>query len=148
MLADANELVETLKKAAMEAVQTKRPVNVYFGRVVSASPLRINVEQKMDLGEKQLILSRNVTDFKTMATVDWPTESGLNTHTHRVKGADSAGDDIDLTSDAMDLAHTHKIAGKKVITIHNGLVVGDEVILIRQQEGQKFVVIDRIGGKS
>lgn len=26
-----------------------------------------------------------------------------------------------------------------------GLVVGDEVILIRQQEGQKFIVLDRIG---
>lgn len=147
MLADANELVETLKKAAMEAVQTRRPVNVYFGKVVSASPLKINVEQKMDLGEKQLILSRNVTDFKTMVTVDWPTESSLNTHTHRVKGTDGAGGDIDLTSDAMDLAHTHKITGKKVITIHNGLAAGEEVILIRQQEGQKFVVIDRIGGK-
>ena len=31
------------------------------------------------------------------------------------------------------------------ITIHNGLVVGDKVILIRQQGGQKFVVLDRIG---
>ena len=27
----------------------------------------------------------------------------------------------------------------------NGLAVGDGVILIRQQEGQKFIVVDRIG---
>lgn len=26
-----------------------------------------------------------------------------------------------------------------------GLAVGDGVILIRQQEGQKFIVVDRIG---
>lgn len=34
---------------------------------------------------------------------------------------------------------------KKKITVHNGLVVGDEVILFRQQGGQKYVVKDRIG---
>lgn len=64
-MADANELVETLKRAAVEAIEAKKPVNVYFGEVVSAAPLKINVEQKMVLGEKQLILSRNVTNFKT-----------------------------------------------------------------------------------
>ena len=68
MLADANELVETLKRAAVEAMEAKKPVNVYFGEVVSAAPLKINVEQKMVLGEKQLILSRNVTNFKTSIT--------------------------------------------------------------------------------
>lgn len=72
---DANELVDTLKRAAVEAVEAGKPVNVYFGEVVSASPLKINVEQKMILGEKQLILSRNVTDFSTMVLVgvslDW-----------------------------------------------------------------------------
>ena len=99
----------------------------------------------MILGEKQLILSRNVTDFTTMVTVDWLTESSLSTHTHTVQGSDGNGDSIDLTTGAKNLAHTHKITGKKKITVHNGLVVGDEVILIRQQEGQKFIVWDRIG---
>lgn len=142
---NANELVETLKRAAIEAVEAKKPVNVYFGEVVSASPLKINVEQKMILGEKQLILSRNVTDFSTMVTVEWVSESSFSTHTHTVQGEDSNGDSIDLISGQESLAHTHKIAGKKKITMHNGLAVGDEVILVRQQEGQKFIVLDRIG---
>ena len=145
LLPDANELVALLKKAALDAVEASKPVNVYFGEVLSASPLKINVEQKMILGEKQLILSRNVTDFTTMVTVDWLTESSLSTHTHTVQGSDGNGDSINLTTGAKNLAHTHKITGKKKITVHNGLVVGDEVILIRQQEGQKFIVWDRIG---
>lgn len=146
MLAEANELVETLKKAAIEAMEAKKPVNVYFGEVVSAAPLKINVEQKMVLGEKQLILSRNVTDFATMVTVDWLTESSLKMHSHAVKGEDDNENKIDLITGEENLAHTHKVTGKKKIIIHNGLVVGDEVILIRQQEGQKFIVLDRIGG--
>lgn len=145
MLPDANELVETLKKAALEAVEAAKPVNVYFGEVVSASPLKINVEQKMVLGEMQLVLSRNVTDFKTTVTVECVTDSSLGAHTHTVKGKDNVGDGIDLVTGEKNLAHTHGISGKKEITVHNGLAAGDEVILIRQQEGQKFIVWDRIG---
>lgn len=99
----------------------------------------------MILGEKQLILSRNVTDFSTMVTVDWTSESSLSTHNHTVKGDNGSGGNIDLNTGAKNLAHTHKITGKKKIIIHNGLAVGDEVILIRQQEGQRFIVVDRIG---
>lgn len=151
MLPDANELVKTMKRAALDAMRASKPVNVYFGQVVSASPLQINVEQKMILGEAQLILSRNVTDFKTMTTVQWETESALTTHKHEMFGnTDSGGEDshahaLSGNTESTNLKHSHDIVGKKKITIHNALEVGDEVILIRQQEGQKYVVIDRIG---
>lgn len=121
---DAVGLVKAVKRAALEAVEATKPVNVCFGQVVSKSPLKINVEQKMVLGQNQLILSRNVTDFKTMVTVQWETEKN---------------DDDSL------MPHTHDIVGEKEVTIHNALEVDDEVILIRQQEGQRYVVIDRIG---
>ena len=133
-MADANELVETLKRAAVEAMQATKPVNVYFGEVVSAAPLKINVEQKMMLGEKQLILSRNVTNFKTSIT-------GGN-----IKNYYYTGSTTDSGTAPVSPSHVHAV-GKIEITVHNGLVVGDEVILIRQQEGQKFIVVDRIGGK-
>lgn len=93
---DANELVALLKKAAVDAVDASKPVNVYFGEVLSASPLKINVEQKMVLGEKQLILSRNVTEFSTMITVDWNTEE------------ESGG-----SGEAAFDSHKHAIVGKK-----------------------------------
>lgn len=105
---EVHEFISIMKKAALDAVEASKPVNVYFGKTVSISPLKINVEQKMILGEKQLILSERVTDFETMVTVDQETE-------------------------------------KKKITVHNGLVVGDEVLLIRLQGGQEFLVIDRAG---
>ena len=145
MLLDANELVKAMKRAALDAMAASKPVNVYFGQVVSASPLKINVEQKMILGKAQLILSRNVTDFKTMVTVQWESEKEQQSHTHKVEGSDSEGDSINITSKTQSAKHTHEIVGQKEITIHNALEVGDEVILIRQQEGQKYVVIDRIG---
>ena len=131
-MADANELVETLKRAAVEAMEAKKPVNVYFGEVVSAAPLKINVEQKMVLGEKQLILSRNVTNFKTSIT-------GGN-----IKNYYYTGSTTDSGTAPVSPSHVHAV-GKIEITVHNGLVVGDEVILLRQQGGQKYIVVDRIG---
>lgn len=128
---DANELVDTLKRAAVEAVKAGKPVNVYFGEVVSASPLKINVEQKMILGEKQLVLSRNVTDFKTKITAG------------NIKNYYYTGD-VNSGTAPVSPSHVHAV-GTIEITVHNGLAVGDEVILIRQQEGQRFIVVDRIG---
>lgn len=128
---DANELVDTLKRAAVEAVEAGKPVNVYFGEVVSASPLKINVEQKMILGEKQLILSRNVTDFKTKITAG------------NIKNYYYTGD-VNSGTAPVSPSHVHAV-GTIEVTVHNGLAVGDKVIILRQQEGQKFIVADRIG---
>lgn len=125
---DAVELTKAIKRAALEAVNASKPVEVCFGKVTSASPLKISVEQKMILGAAQLVLTRNVTNFTTEVTVDWSTENK------------SGG-----SGDASFSSHNHAIAGRKKITVHNGLVVGDEVVLIRQQTGQKYIVVDRIG---
>lgn len=65
---DAVELMKTIKRAALDAVKASKPVEVCFGKVTSASPLKILVEQKLPLGEGQLILTRNVTNFKTYIT--------------------------------------------------------------------------------
>lgn len=144
-MADANELVETLKRAAVEAVRATKPVNVCFGKVTGVTPLKINVEQKMTLGQKQLVLSRSVTDYEVAVMVNMETASALGTHAHTVHGEDDAGDAIDLVTEQSNLIHAHVIAGRKTVTVHNGLVVGDEVILLRQQDGQKFIVLDRVG---
>lgn len=129
---DAVEFVKTIKRAALDAVKASKPVEVCFGKVTSASPLKILVEQKLPLGEGQLILTRNVTNFKTYIT-------GGNIKNYYYTGSDTDGGTAPVVP-----SHVHAI-GKVQITVHNGLVVGDEVILIRQQGGQKYIVVDRIG---
>lgn len=53
-----------IKKAAVDAVQASKPVAFCFGKVISESPLQINVEQKITLGPAQLVLGQNVTDYQ------------------------------------------------------------------------------------
>lgn len=129
---DAVELVKTIKRAALDAVDASKPVQVCFGKVTSASPLQILVDQKFTLGAAQLVLARNVTNYKTMI-------KGGNVQNYYYVGTPP-----NTSTVPVDPSHKHAV-GKIEITVHNGLVVGDEVILIRQQGGQKYIVVDRIG---
>lgn len=125
---NSNDLVKLIKKAAMEAVNASKPANMIFGKVISISPLKIKVDQKLILTSAQLALTRSVTDYRLSVTVDHKTEStsgGIN--------ADSFA------------AHTHDVKGKKEITVHGALEVGEEVVLMQLSGGQKYIVIDRIG---
>lgn len=146
---NAVEFLKLVKRAAVEAVEANKPVNVCYGKVTNDSPLEILVDQKITLNENQLVLARDVTEYETDITIDWKSELSLSTHTHTVNvvGSDSDGDSINISveSEPTDLAHIHKAIGRKKIIVHNQLVVGDEVILIRQQDGQKYIVVDRIG---
>ena len=74
MSLDINELVRAVKQAAVEAVKADGPMAVSFGTVTSASPLKIQVDQKKTLTEAQLILTNNVRDFNVDMTVDHQTE--------------------------------------------------------------------------
>lgn len=128
-MADANELVRTMKRAAAEAVEAGRPVSIVFGQVLGVNPLTVMTEQKMQLGANQLVLSRNVTDFVAAVTVSWET------------GEQGGG-----SGEAAYEAHRHRISGTKQITIHNALKPGERVILLRKQGGQEYIVLDRTGG--
>ena len=44
----------------------------------------------------------------------------------------------------INLTHNHTIIGRKKIIIHNSLKVNDEVLLLRMQGGQKYIVIDKV----
>ena len=124
---DGNDLLEIIKKAAVEAVDAKKPSGLLFGKVISDSPLKVLVEQKMTLTMEQLVLCRNVTDFKVMMTVKHFTE-------------DKGGG----TGDSSYETHKHEYKGKKEFLVHNKLKTGDEVLLLRQQGGQKFIIVDRV----
>lgn len=125
---DATELIRCLKKTTLDAVKAEKPADILFGTVLSTSPLQVSVEQQLILGEKQLIVTQGLTDFEVELTVNWTTES---------TGGGSGY--------AAFESHAHGVSGKKKVTIHNALEVGDSVILLRKSGGQKFIILDKAG---
>jgi hypothetical protein len=123
-----NDFLKLMKKTAVEAVNASNPANMVFGKVISISPLKIKIDQKLILTSAHLVLSRNVTDYRLSVTMNHTTESA------------SGG-----SGESSFASHTHDIKGKKELTVHNALTVGEEVILMQVSGGQKYIVIDRIG---
>lgn len=152
-----SSLGEVIKKMAVGANNANAPTALLFGIVTSINPLVIDVEQKLQLTKEFLVLTKNVKDYTVDVTIDWNTESEeLNAnHNHEITGniqVDSVSSDpitntvtntMNVMQKDIDLTHNHKIKGRKQITIHNALKVGDEVILIQQQGGNNFIVLDK-----
>lgn len=96
------DLVEAVKQAALEAVESKDPMSFRYGKVVKVSPLEIWIDQKLTVPESALILTGMVSKIECEAE------------------------------------------GVGKVTIDNSLKAGDQVILIRVDGGQKYIVLDKV----
>ncbi len=91
-------------------------------------------------------IDTEITDLKhshSSGGVPSSTESPSSKHIHTVP-VNTTGTGSFSSSDVGE--HLHRYLGRKTFLVHNSLVVGDEVLLVRMQGGQKYVVIDRIVG--
>jgi hypothetical protein len=162
----SSSLGEVIKKMAVGANDANAPTSVLFGTVTSVEPLEITVEQKLKLTEEFLVLTKNVKDYTVDVTMDWNTETtSLNanhSHSTEVNSNISVSSDIspndnnqkitnNVTGEVsvsveqknINLTHKHSIKGTKSIMVHNALKINDNVILIQQQGGNNFVVLDK-----
>ena len=162
----SSSLVEVIKKMAVGANDANAPTSVLFGTVTSVEPLEITVDQKLKLTKRFLLLTKNVKDYTVDVTMDWDTENtsldANHSHSTEVDSNISVSSDIspndnnqkitnDVTGEVsvsvkqtdIDLTHKHSIKGTKSITVHNALKIDDNVILIQQQGGVNFVVLDK-----
>lgn len=129
---DAIDLVKIIKAIIKETVQSGDPCNWVYGEVVSISPLKIKIDQKIILEEIQLTLTRNVTEWIEEVEIDWTTLD--KTHNHPFSG-DGA---------VLDSTLNYQLKGKYQIKHLTALKVGEKVVLIQQQGGQHYLVIDRV----
>lgn len=128
-----NDITRLIKQAAMEAIEASSPVKVLFGKVISIEPLKIMVDQKLVLTTDQLVLTRNVVDHQTELSFDDANVKQVFTTWN-----------MDETTESSESKISFKQSIKHKITIYNALKVGDEVILLQIQGGQKFVIIERV----
>ena len=123
---DMSDIVRALRKVVLDAVNAQKLTNVIYGTVISISPLKVQVDQKLILEQEHLKLTRAVLDYEVEMTVDHVTENrsggGLN--------------------EAFS-SHNHEYKGRKKFLIHNGLIVGDKVTMIRAHGGQQYLIIDK-----
>lgn len=118
---DANDLVRAMQQVSANANDAGYPATVMSGTVTSVSPLKIQVEQRFEISGGMVIVPEHLTNHEVKVTVE-----------------------RSYTEDAGEPEHNHEYGGEMTIKVHSGLKSGDSVQLMRQQGGQKFVVIGRV----
>lgn len=61
---DLMAMVDLIKSVALKAVEASNPVNVLLGTVINASPIEIEVHQKLRLTKEFLVLTERVTRYE------------------------------------------------------------------------------------
>ncbi len=123
----SRRLVQTLQQLAAQTEQARKPCDYCLGVVESVSPLTIRIDQKDIVSEEFLILTDLVRDYSVDITVS-----------HTTENRSGGGGYAEFAS------HNHDYTGRKKIIVHNGLSVGESVILVQQAGGQEFIVLSRL----
>ena len=151
MSLDTQKLVMLIKQAAVEAVNAKDPMSLKIGEVVSVSPLKISINQKITIPASQLLLTNAVRDYTVYETVDHTTGTALGsvslTHKHAYSGTTSGNESYSGNTEnagGVNIGHSHSYTGRKKFTVHLGLKAGEKVLMLRCDGGQKFIVLDRL----
>lgn len=138
----APSLNESMKLITGNMINSLRLTDLFFGTVISVSPLKIRIDQQHILEEPSLILSNMVKDHAVDITVSMQTVNDnylVPTHTHPGDSGGNTGPTADF-----DTTHKHDITGRKKIIMHYGLKDGEKVILVRMTGGQRYLILDRV----
>lgn len=130
LLRDMTDILKQFQGIVLGVLNAQKLCTIVYGTVISLEPLEVKVDQKLTLKKEQLKLTRAVMDYEVDMTVD-----------HLTENRSGGGGDASFES------HNHEYKGRKKFLIHNGLVVGDKVTMIRAHGGQQYIIIDKeVGG--
>lgn len=120
------KIVNTIKEIASTVISNGEPMEVVVGEVVSVSPLAIKIDPKLTVPEENIILTKN--------TCEWTMEMGVD---HVTENRAGGGGMAEYAS------HNHEYKGRKKYLVHNQLVMGDKVIMLKETGGQRYIALDR-----
>lgn len=121
-----SQLVDTIKQIALESVGATEPLEVIIGEVVGVDPLEIKIDPKIILQEGNIVLTKNTSEWTMEMSVD-----------HITENRSGGGGYAEFAS------HNHEYKGRKKYLVHNQLVMGDNVILLKETGGQRYIALDR-----
>jgi len=139
-----NDIARTMKKLAEDAIENGKPVIFQAGTVIQENPLHIRADDKVvhKFENGDLVLTHLVRDYEVDITVNHSTEKVEEIKDLKYIVPGKATSPIVPMADLAE--HNHKYEGRKKIIMHLGLKTGEKVLLMREQDGQRYIVLDRV----
>ncbi|MDY4080909.1 MAG: DUF2577 family protein [Candidatus Metalachnospira sp.] len=155
------ELLDAIMLTSQASQQASQPTELVLGTVTSALPLEISINNmQAPLRSQVLYLMEPVIEKKipvldhihhinslshTHSEYHGTTGSGLTGSYPTLTSLVSTGANSDQTQNIICYEHGKPLPIKDgFIILNRALEVGDKVILLRVQHGQKFIVLSRV----
>lgn len=132
-MSSLSEFADIIKTIALNAVEASKPMKAVIGKVTSNEPLEIKVSQKQFLYKENLILPE-----------------GLFSMERNIAATENLEGEITIEKERYDGTKYYETYPYKMtadsgrLKIQNGLSIGDVVMLLRVQAGQKYIVLGRL----
>lgn len=153
-------MIEVMRKIIDEQMGSYGLSDLKIGTVVSESPLKIRLNDRITLNENQILLTEFVLEKALKLIHKHGVESvnmGSNTHTHSVSGNTEVSDPeqhkhaVNLNTSSYSHSHSLDLTikdnlGSKII-IQEGLKTNDKVIMMSAEKGQKYIVLSKLRDK-
>lgn len=128
------ELKEVIQQMIQQTQKAMQPTEMQIGTVASVNPLEIKLDTNMaTLNESVLYLTEPVVEKKIPVLQ----------HSHSYDGGTTAPALLESEIICGENSSNLPVSGG-YITLNEGLAVGQKVLLMRVQNGQKFVIISRV----
>lgn len=137
------ELVEVLQQIIQENQKAMQPTDLVVGTVTKVKPLEITTDNRAaPLRSPVLYLTESVIEKKVTSFA----HNHDTTHNHIVTDAtiQPAGECSTELTDIVCYENGKALPHDGFVTLNRGLEVGDKVLLLRVQRGQKYMVLSRV----
>ena len=135
------ELKDILQQMMQENIRAGQPTDIRIGTVTKAAPLETTINTQMaPLRASVLYLTEAVVEKKIPIVEHRHTISVQDTYT----GGGTAVCSVELSDIVCQEFGKQLPVEDGYIILNRALAVGDEVILLRVQNGQKFIVLSRV----
>ena len=115
------QLTQIIKQIAVDAIETKKPLDVLIGNIISVEPLKINLSQFVDIKENMIIVPSEYKEHEEKIIIP---EQKINL-------LDENEEEKEYTIKEQEIT----------IKIPTKLEAGMSVYLLRFSEGQKFYLL-------
>lgn len=139
-----SDMIRLFKKIAKEEIENGDPMVLQTGTVIQINPIHIRVDDRIVHREERgdLIFTHLVRDYEVDITVSHSVE---NIDTIKNEKYTKPGKAEEPTIPMSDLTeHNHTYKGRKKIIMHLALKEGEKVLLLRENGGQRYIVLDRV----
>lgn len=115
------QLTQIIKRIAVDAVETKKPLDVVIGNIISIEPLKINLSQFIDIKEDMVVIPSEYKEH----------EEKIIIQEQKINLLDENEEEKEYTIKEQEIT----------IKIPTKLEVGMSVYLLRFGKGQKFYLL-------